>query len=85
VRSKKRFESRDITEYSKSWGVTEVIGPETYGLFFVTRNGVRFAVLAEDPNMAACETWWDGYLKIMSKESSLYKKLDDAYRKAMLG
>lgn len=85
MRRRRRFEIREITEQSIRSGVTEVIGPETEGLFFVTRNGTRYAVLADDPNMAACETWWDDYLKITFKESSLYKMLDDAYREAMFG
>lgn len=53
------------TEYSRRcWGVSGVMGAEQQvggrqRLYFVVRKHVLYATLADSPEAAACDTWFD--------------------------
>lgn len=47
--------------FSEEWCATAVIGSGRAGLYFVTFEHTRYAVLAEDADDAAREVWWTAF------------------------
>lgn len=85
MRRRRDFGECEITEYSRFNGVTQVLGSTMGGLYFVTYHERRYAVIADDPMMAASEMWFDGLISTSIEKRYGISDLEDAYKRAMLG